>query len=122
MADKAPFEIPIGMRRVCRRFETLAEGTQGSLTDSGVIVGFRREWLGEHGVFQNAKVLRLEYGKLKRMAESDPAPVRPTLAPARFLELVSPQRAPCGPRGSECWIELEGPRGKTHPVERGHGP
>ena len=30
-------------------------------------------------------------GKLKRMAEAAPAPVRPTMAPATFLELMPPQ-------------------------------
>jgi hypothetical protein len=70
----------------------------------------------EHGVFQTAKVLHLEYGKLKRMAESSRAPARragnPTMALPRFLELVPPQGVPSGPGLAECLIELEGPRGK----------
>jgi hypothetical protein len=61
----------------------------------------------EHGVFRTAKILRLEYGKLKRMAESD-APATATAPPAEFLELVAPQRVGL----SECIIELEGARGK----------
>ena len=61
----------------------------------------------EHGVFRTAKILRLEYGKLKRMMESA-APVRRAPAPAGFLELVAPQAAGL----TECVIELEGPRGK----------
>ena len=62
----------------------------------------------EHGVFRTAKALRLEYGKLKRMAETGPAPVRQTMAPATFLELVPPPAVGL----AECVIELEGPRGK----------
>ena len=53
-----------------------------------------------------AKVLHLEYGKLKRMAEAaNPGPQ--ATVPTAFLE-VMPQEivAP------DCLIELEGPRGK----------
>jgi hypothetical protein len=60
----------------------------------------------EHGVFRTAKVLRLEYGKLKRMAEAgdrSPEPATPTA----FLELM-----PQGVGAPDCVIELEGPRGK----------
>lgn len=57
----------------------------------------------EHGVFRTAKVLRLEYGKLKRMAES----AEPATPPTAFLELM-PQ--PVGV--SDCLIEVEGPGGK----------
>ena len=69
----------------------------------------------EHGVFHTAKVLRLEYGTLKRMAPSA-RPMAKTAAPA-FVELVAP------PTGglSECLIELEGRHGKMRiPGERDH--
>jgi hypothetical protein len=61
----------------------------------------------EHGVFRTAKVLRLEYGKLKRMAESASGNPQPATAPTAFLELM-PQ--PVGV--SDCLIEVEGPGGK----------
>ena len=61
----------------------------------------------EHGVFRTAKVLRLEYGKLKRMAEAASGSPQPATAPAAFLELM-PQ--PVGV--SDCVIEVEGPGGK----------
>jgi hypothetical protein len=61
-----------------------------------------------HGVFRTAKVLRLEYGKLKRTVEAGPAPARPTMVPETFWELVPPQAVGF----AECLIELEGPRGK----------
>jgi hypothetical protein len=76
----------------------------------------------EHGVFPTAKALRLQYGKLKRLAESaspgakprvlkaTPARPRraPSTAPPTFLELM-----PSSAMGrSECVIELEGRRGK----------
>jgi hypothetical protein len=50
----------------------------------------------------------LEYGKLKRLAESGPASMRTPIAPATFLELMPPQTIGL----AECLIELEGPRGK----------
>ena len=60
----------------------------------------------QHGVFRTAKILRLEYGKLKRMAEAaNPSP-QPT-APTAFLEVM-----PEGIGAPDCLIELEGPRGK----------
>jgi hypothetical protein len=59
----------------------------------------------EHGVFRTAKVLRLDYTKLKAMATG--AGKKRTTGPPRFVELLPP------PSGSqECVIECEGPRGK----------
>jgi hypothetical protein len=59
-------------------------------------------------VFQTAKVLRLEYAKLKRMVESTPRSAGTAATPATFLELMPSQAVAL----SECLIELEGPRGK----------
>ena len=61
----------------------------------------------EHGVFRTAKVLRLEYGKLKRMAESRPRELASDDGETTFLELM-----PQGVGPSDCLIELEGRRGK----------
>ena len=66
----------------------------------------------EHGVFRTAKVLSLEYGKLKRLTtESHPdrrRTARLSAPPAAFVELLTPGTG----GGAECLIELEGPRGK----------
>jgi hypothetical protein len=67
----------------------------------------------EHGVFRTAKVLRLEYGKLKRLAASKEmvrkgARRRAESAPA-FFELLTPAS-----KASKCLIEVEGPQGKLH--------
>jgi hypothetical protein len=66
----------------------------------------------EHGVFRTSKVLRLEYGKLKRLAkQSHPggrSTVRLDAPPAAFMELLTPVAG----GGAECLIELEGLRGK----------
>ena len=56
-AGKAPLEIPIGMRRVCRRFERWREGHKGRLPIPASLWASAAEMAREHGVFQTAKVL-----------------------------------------------------------------
>jgi len=112
MVIKAPLEIPIGMRRVCRRFERWRNGHKTRLPIPEGLWASAAEAAREHGVFRTAKVLRLDYGKLKRMMEAASSGVRPAtgspLGPTTFLELVTPHAV----GQSECLIELEGPRGK----------
>ncbi len=110
MSANEPLEIPVGMRRVCRRFERWRKGHHTRLPIPEALWAAAAEVAREHGVFRTAKALRLEYGKLKRMAETGAAPARSTMAPATFLELVPPQAVGL----AECLIELEGPRGKMH--------
>jgi hypothetical protein len=108
MAAKKTFDIPVGMREVCRRFADWRKGHKARLPIPEPLWTAAAEAAREHGVFRAAKVLHLEYGKLKRMAEASPAAVRSTMAPATFLELMPPQAV----GSAECLIELEGPRGK----------
>ena len=118
MADKAAVEIPMGMRRVCRRFDRWRNGHQARLPIPEPLWAAAAQAAREHGVFRAAKVLRLEYGKLKRMVESARAPVRPPTGPATFLEwLPSPATGPV-----ECVVELEGPRGKIRIQWKGATP
>jgi hypothetical protein len=108
MATKAVLEVAPGMQRICRRFERWRSSHQGRLPIPAALWASAAEVAREHGVFRTAKILHLEYGKLKRMSESA-APVRRAAAPpAGFLELVAPQAVGV----TECLIELEGPRGK----------
>jgi len=118
MSAKKPLEIPIGMRRVCRRFERWRKGHQARLPIPEALWAAAAEAAREHGVFRAAKALHLEYGKLKRMAEAAPASARPTMAPATFLELMPPQAVGF----AECLIELEGPRGKIRIQWKGATP
>jgi len=108
MAAKGPLEIPVGMRRISRRFERWRKRHQARLPIPEALWAAAAKAAREHGVFRAARALHLEYGKLKRMAEAGPGPAQPTMAPAAFLELVPPQAIGL----SECLIELEGPRGK----------
>jgi hypothetical protein len=108
MAAKEPFEIPVGMRRVCRRFERWRKGHKARLPIPEALWAEAAKVAREHGVFRVSKALHLEYGKLKRMAAASPAPLQPAVTPATFLELMPPQAI--GLAG--CLIELEGPRGK----------
>ena len=118
MTTKAVLEVPPGMQRIYRRFERWRSSHQGRLPIPEAMWASAAEVAREHGVFRTAKILRLEYGKLKRMVESA-APVRRAPAPpAGFLELVAPQAAGL----TECLIELEGPRGKMRIQWKGATP
>jgi hypothetical protein len=101
-----PADIPQGMRRVYRRFERWRSAHTGRLPIPESLWASAAEVAREHGVFHTAKVLRLEYGKLKRMVPSA-RPMAKTATPA-FVELVAPQAVGL----SECLIELEGRHGK----------
>ena len=101
-----PADIPHGMRRVYRRFERWRSAHSGRLPIPEPLWASAAEVAREHGVFHTAKVLRLEYGKLKRMVQSA-GPLAKTAAPT-FVELVAPQTGGL----SECLIELEGRHGK----------
>lgn len=106
MATNDADEIPIGMRRVCRRFERWRSGHKARLPIPNALWKAAVEAAREHGVFRAAKTLRLDYTKLKRVMESDAASIR---APSpRFVELAPAD----GIAMAECVIELEGPRGK----------
>jgi hypothetical protein len=105
MATKE-LEVPAGMQRICRRFERWRRSHRGRLPIPEGLWGSAAAAARQHGVFQTAKVLRLEYGKLKRMAEAaNPGP-QPTV-PTAFLEVMPQENG-----APDCLIELEGPRGK----------
>jgi hypothetical protein len=106
MATRA--ELPAGMQRIFRRFERWRRSHRGRLPIPERLWASAAEAAREHGVFRTAKVLHLEYGKLKRLAEAAAANRRLAAPPTAFLELMPPSAN--GP--SECVIELEGPRGK----------
>ena len=103
-----PANIPQGMRRVYRRFERWRSAHTGRLPIPEALWASAAEVARKYGVFHTSKVMRLEYGKLKRMAEAAGLMGCSATAPTSFVELVAPSATGL----SECLIELEGPRGK----------
>jgi hypothetical protein len=103
--------IPKNMRKVSGRFARWRKSHPGRSPIPDRLWAAAAELAKEHGIGRTAQVLRLEYGKLRRLAESTGPVKRVTTSRtprASFVELVTPQAV--GPL--ECLIELEGPRGK----------
>ena len=70
MATKAVLEVAPGMQGICRRFERWRSSHQGRLPIPEALWASAAAVAREHRVCCTAKILRLEYGKLKRMAET----------------------------------------------------
>jgi hypothetical protein len=119
---KESLDIPNSMRKVHRRFERWRSAHTGRLPIPGPLWAAAVELARKHGVFQTAKALRLEYGKLKRLVESAGPVTKGRVAkastaglrrarsntPPAFVEFMTSQAGGL----SECLIELEGRRGK----------
>jgi len=109
---RAAADIPDGMRVVHERLARWRRSHTGRLPIPESLWAAAAEVAREYGVFRTAKVLSLEYGKLKRLAkEAHPGgrrTARLATPPAAFMELLAPGTS----AGAECVTELEGPRGK----------
>ena len=132
-------DIPPKMQKVLRRFERWRSAHTGRLPIPKRLWNAAVKLAREHGVFHTAKALRLEYGKLKRMVESDGLPIGldPRQGHRIHRSAVSVRAKVKGPdakvararsaaslpsflevvgssaiAGSECVIELEGAQGK----------
>ena len=105
MADQTQ-QIPNEMRRAHGRFERYRKAHTGRRPIPEALWKMAAELANEHGVFRTAKVLRLDYNKLK--AQKAALRTKRSAASPTFVELL-----PGLPSGSpECLIELEGPHGK----------
>ena len=69
MAIKDISEIPIGLRRICRRFESWLNRHKAPLPIPASVWSAATDAAKEFGVFQTAKILRLDYSKLKHARE-----------------------------------------------------
>jgi hypothetical protein len=78
------------MRRLYRRFERWRSAHTGRLPIPEALWASAAEVARECGVFHTAKVLRLEYGKLKRIAEGAVPVGCSATASTSFVELVAP--------------------------------
>ncbi len=119
MRRAAP-DVPVSMRGIYGRFARWRKSHTGRLPIPESLWMAAAEVAREHGVFRTAKVLSLEYGKLKRLTtESHPAGRRTrrlSAPPAAFVELLTSGTG----GGMECLIELEGPRGKLRVQWKGN--
>jgi hypothetical protein len=99
---KKAADVPEGMRRVYGRFARWRKLHTGRLPIPDSRWASAAELAREHGVFRTAKVLRLEYGKLKQLAALSKEVARKTergaAPPPAFLEVpaagVSNSRMP----------------------------
>src|SRR5690348_1602682 len=91
---KKAADVPEGMGRVYGRFARWRKLHTGRLPIPDSRWASAAELAREHGVFRTAKVLRLEYGKLKRLAalskEVARKKERGAAPPPAFLELLTP--------------------------------
>jgi|SRR5208283_586350 len=96
------------MQRVYKRLERWRSWRRGRSAVPEQLWASAADVAREHGICRTAQILGLEYGKLRRMAESDgPAPHSAT-ASATFVELVPSPTVGLPER----LIELEGPHGQ----------
>ena len=118
MGRAAP-DIPDGMRGIHGRFARWRKSHTGRLPIPESLWRAAAEVAREYGVFRTARVLSLEYGKLRRLTTESHTGRRRTAKlsapPAAFVELLAPRTS----GSTECLIELEGPRGKMRIQRKG---
>ncbi|HEV2690171.1 MAG TPA: hypothetical protein VGV35_16550 [Bryobacteraceae bacterium] len=114
--------IPPNMLKVYQRLKRWRGSHTGRLPIPERLWTAATKLAREHGIFHTAKVLRLEYGKLKQLVEAaNPVEKRQVkrmplsrsrrarpIAPPAFVELIAPRPG----SSHECRVELEGPRGR----------
>jgi len=105
MAKRAEFEVPAGLQELAQQFEEWRSSHSGRRPIPEALWIRAADLAREHGVFRTAKVLRLDFSKLKR--QMVPAKAASSPAPA-FVEFLPPQTTVA----CECVIEVEGPRGR----------
>ena len=115
MARRTQFEVPAAMQGVAQQFEEWRSSHSGRRPIPEALWTRAADLARQYGVFRTAKVLRLDYSKLKR--QKAPAKTSVSSSPATFVEFLAPQTSTC-----ECIIELEGPRGKMRIEWKGGTP
>jgi hypothetical protein len=112
--------VPTDLQELSGRFEDWRRTRSGKSPIPEALWAAAAQLARSHGVCRTARVLRLEYKKLRQLTE--PSAVRARVrrqrrAPstAAFMELVAPQPM----AAAECLIELEGPRGKLRIQRKG---
>lgn len=119
MAKRAEFEVAAGLQELARQFEGWRSSHSGRRPIPEALWMRAVDLAREHGVFRTAKVLRLDYSKLKRQMGMPEAQAKTvSCPPPAFVEFLAPQTtAAC-----ECVIEVEGPRGRMRVEWKGTTP
>jgi hypothetical protein len=119
MAKRVEFEVPAGLQELARQFEEWRSSHSGRRPIPGALWMRAAELAREHGVFRTAKVLRLDFSKLKRQMVPAQAEAKAASSPPpAFVEFLAPQTT----AGCECVIEVEGPRGRMRIEWKGTTP
>ena len=121
MVAKQDQDFPRDIRKIYRRFNQWRRSHTGRLPIPEPLWAAAAELAHEYGIAATAKVLRLEYGKLKektlalgpgegveRSRATVPGRTRSQPRPPAFVELIAPSSG----SSLECRVELEGRRGK----------
>ena len=103
------------MQQVAQQFEQWRSSHSGRRPIPQELWNRAADLARQHGVFRTAKLLRLDFNKLKR--EMGPAQTPVPCPPPTFVEFLAPQ-----PSGCDCVIQLEGPRGKMRIEWKGATP
>ena len=101
-----------GMGQTRRRLERWRETRTAGMPMPEELWAAATKIARRHGVYPTARALGLEYNKLKRLAQPTGQSQKELPAPT-FVELIAAQSA----GGSECRIEMEGPRGGRVKIE-----
>jgi hypothetical protein len=101
-------EVPMTMRKVFRQLERWRSKRKGRSRIPESLWMAAGALAREHGVNPVARVLRLEFNHLKRMAESEQQGACKSLESPSFVELAGSRTAVAA---SQCMIELQGQRG-----------
>ena len=122
MAANQTHNFPADVQKTYRRFVQLRSSHTGRLPIPEPLWAAAAELAREHGINATAKVLHLEYRKLKektlvvgqgkgfkRSRTGRPRRKRSQPRPPAFVELFAP---PSSGSSLECRVELEGRRGK----------
>lgn len=101
-------DIPLGIAKVYRRLQRWRKIRRGRAPIPNRLWAAAAAVAREHGVNRTAKVLHLEFKKLKGFVESEQSRRRIVTGRPQFVELM----ASAGAGVSECVVELEGRHGK----------
>jgi hypothetical protein len=88
VAKRAEFEVPAGLQEVARQFEKWRSSHSGRRPIPEALWICAADLAREHGVFRRAKVLRLDYSKLKRQMGPE-QPEAKTVSTAAGVRRVS---------------------------------